>query len=171
MDNQNPNVETPPVSYSSAELHLDSIAAEVKAEVTRATEMWGPQANAYEGFGVLLEEVDEFKAHAWMNQKKRDLADMRKETIQIAAMAARFLHDIEHWSINEAIAQARHLARFNGKPINSAHEGYIHLLREVEQMKRSLFLGGTNTTASAVAVAAVAMRITKDVCDNGRGRV
>ena len=63
-------------------------------EAKAAEEKWGPFNSAHEGFAVLLEEVDELKAHVWTNQKKRDIAAMRKEAIQVAAMALRFVHDV-----------------------------------------------------------------------------
>jgi predicted RNA-binding protein (virulence factor B family) len=43
---------------------------------------------------VLLEEMDELKAHVWTNQEKRDIAAMRQEAIQVAAMAIRFVVDV-----------------------------------------------------------------------------
>ena len=50
--------------------------------------------SAHEGYAVLLEEVDELWDHVKTNQKKRDIAAMHKEAIQVAAMAIRFEHDI-----------------------------------------------------------------------------
>lgn len=69
---------------------LDAIGNEVE----RATAAWPPYNSAHEGYAVLLEEVDELKAHVWMNQKRRDLDAMRKEAIQVAAMAVRFVLDV-----------------------------------------------------------------------------
>lgn len=63
-------------------------------EAKRAAGMWPPFNSAHEGFAVLLEEVDELKAHVWTNQKRRDLAAMRVEAIQVAAMALRFAADV-----------------------------------------------------------------------------
>lgn len=64
------------------------------AEVRQAVERWPPFNSAHEGYGVLLEEVDELWQHVRTNQKKRDLAAMRKEAIQVAAMALRFAAEV-----------------------------------------------------------------------------
>ncbi len=66
----------------------DAIA---QAEKDRAA--WPPYNSAHEGFAVLHEEFDELKAHVWTNQKRRDLAGMRAEAIQIAAVAIAFAAD------------------------------------------------------------------------------
>ncbi len=70
-------------------------AQEAANELSRAKTLWPrPYVNAHEGFAVLLEEVDELKAHVWTNQKKRDLEAMRKEAVQVAAMALRFIVEV-----------------------------------------------------------------------------
>lgn len=69
-------------------------ANDAEAEACTASEKWPPFNSAHEGFAVLLEEVDELKAHVWTNQKKRNIPQMRKEAIQVAAMAIRFAHDV-----------------------------------------------------------------------------
>lgn len=50
--------------------------------------------SAHEGYSVILEELDELKAHVWANQKARDWDAMQKEAIQVAAMAMRFAIDV-----------------------------------------------------------------------------
>jgi len=71
------------------------IGNEVMTEVLRSYQLgFDSFHSAHEGFAVLLEEVDELKAHVWMNQKKRDLAAMRKEAIQVAAMAVKFAQSL-----------------------------------------------------------------------------
>lgn len=62
-------------------------------EVLRARKTWPPFNSAHEGFAVLLEEVDELKAHVWTKQKNRNLEAMRTEALQIAAMAISFAAD------------------------------------------------------------------------------
>lgn len=73
---------------------IENILKEVKDEVLLATQNWPPFNSAHEGFAIMMEEVDELKEHVFTNQKKRDLAAMRKEAIQVAAMAVRFIHDV-----------------------------------------------------------------------------
>lgn len=52
-----------------------------------------PMNSPHEGFAVLLEEVEELKAHVWTKQRLRKLKLMRKEAIQVAAMALSFAAD------------------------------------------------------------------------------
>jgi hypothetical protein len=69
----------------------DTAAQDALAEVRRAKAAWPGEFNsAHEGFAILNEEFDELRGHVWTNQKRRDLAAMRKEAIQVAAMALRF---------------------------------------------------------------------------------
>lgn len=63
-------------------------------EVERATSKWPTFNSAHEGFAVLKEEVDELWRHVMTNQTKRDLAEMQKEAIQVAAMALRFACEV-----------------------------------------------------------------------------
>jgi hypothetical protein len=67
---------------------------QVEAEVRQAMSNWPPFNSAHEGFAVLHEEFDELKEHVWKNQKKQDLDAMKKEAIQVAAMAVRFAIEV-----------------------------------------------------------------------------
>ncbi len=73
---------------------LVAVLEEVQQEVLTAEAKWPPINSAHEGYAVLLEEVDELKEHVWTNQKQRDPSAMRKEAIQVAAMAVRFIRDV-----------------------------------------------------------------------------
>jgi NTP pyrophosphatase (non-canonical NTP hydrolase) len=65
-----------------------------RLELECAIENWPPFNSAHEGYAVLAEEVDELWQHVKTNQKRRDLRDMRKEAIQVAAMALRFAIEV-----------------------------------------------------------------------------
>lgn len=63
-------------------------------EAIKASKAWPPMNSAHEGYGVILEELDELWEHVKTKQKNRDLAAMRKEAIQVAAMAIRFATEV-----------------------------------------------------------------------------
>jgi hypothetical protein len=65
---------------------------EVVAEFHNAAGKHPRFNSAHEGFAVILEEVDELKAEVW--KRTRDREAMRKEAVQVAAMALRFLVDL-----------------------------------------------------------------------------
>lgn len=72
----------------------DAVAEEARLEAIEAHTRWPKSSSsAHEGYAVLLEEVDELWDHVKTKQSKRDLAAMRKEAIQVAAMALRFAAD------------------------------------------------------------------------------
>jgi len=73
---------------------------EVGQEVMRAVSKHETWHSAHEGYGVLLEEVDEL----WDEVKKRsttlggtrDVKKLRLEACQVAAMAIRFMVEVAH---------------------------------------------------------------------------
>jgi NTP pyrophosphatase (non-canonical NTP hydrolase) len=67
---------------------------ELEAELTRATAKYPPFNSAHEGYAVLAEEVDELWQHVKVKQGSRDVEAMRREAIQVAAMALRFANDV-----------------------------------------------------------------------------
>lgn len=75
-------------------MSLRETLSEVAQEVENACTNWPPHNSAHEAYGVLLEEVDELWAHVKTKQSKRDLPAMRKEAIQVAAMALRFALEV-----------------------------------------------------------------------------
>lgn len=73
---------------------MTSVITDVVDELQKARGNWPPFNSAHEGYAILLEEVDELKEHVWTKQKNRDLVKMRKEAIQVAAMAIRFAEEV-----------------------------------------------------------------------------
>lgn len=80
--------------YESYADPIDVAIAEVETELRKATKKFGAFNSSHEGYAVILEELDELKEHVWMNNSKRDLLAMRKEAVQLAAMALRFIVDV-----------------------------------------------------------------------------
>lgn len=81
------------ISLAEAQAIFEAFEA-ARVEIANARSKWPPFNSAHEGFAILLEEVDELKAHVWTNQKRRDLPAMRQEAIQVAAMALRFAAEV-----------------------------------------------------------------------------
>lgn len=73
---------------------LGKVINAVILEYVQACENYKKFNSAHEGFAVLLEEMDELKAEIWKNPKRRDMDAMRREAVQVTAMAIRFLTDI-----------------------------------------------------------------------------
>lgn len=74
--------------------HYRQAAVDIVAELINARKYHGPMTSAHHGYAVMLEEMDEVKAHVWVKQKNRDQAAMRKELVQLAAMAVAMIVEI-----------------------------------------------------------------------------
>lgn len=72
------------------------ISREIFEEMADASSKFPPFNSGHEGFAVLKEEVDELWEAVKLNKKRHPERDelMRKECIQVGAMALRFLHDM-----------------------------------------------------------------------------
>ena len=71
---------------------LAQVLDQVGYEFTKATDKFDSFHNVHEGYAVILEELD----GAWMEIKRKNYrpAALRKELIQVAAMAVRAVHDL-----------------------------------------------------------------------------
>lgn len=74
---------------------LDSALQSILREYDRATASFAPMASPHEGYAVILEEVDELWREVKTDKRAPTLREdaMRREAIQVAAMALRFLID------------------------------------------------------------------------------
>ncbi len=66
---------------------------EIVQEMLGATEKHGPLHSPHEGLGVLLEEFEELKDWIKLKEEKRDPLAGRREAMQVAAVALRFMLD------------------------------------------------------------------------------
>lgn len=88
--------ETLAIDYEKEDAEQDLTAAifQLREELQRAMKNWPAFNSAHEGLAVLEEEVCELKRWVYTNQRKRELSQMRKEAIQVAAMALRFALEV-----------------------------------------------------------------------------
>lgn len=73
---------------------LDQAIALVRDEVTRAQGLHAPMASSWEGYAVLLEELDELWDEVKAGKGPEGTARQLAEAVQVAAMAVRYLLDV-----------------------------------------------------------------------------
>jgi hypothetical protein len=71
-------------------LGIDRAIDLVRIEAMQAIEKWPPFHSSHEGYGVLLEEVDEL----WDEVKANNKTKAKAEAVQVAAMALRFIAEL-----------------------------------------------------------------------------
>jgi hypothetical protein len=69
---------------------MDEIAEELRSAIKR----FAPFNSEHEGYAVIKEELDELWDEVKKRQSQRSPGDMRKEAIQVGAMAARFVLEL-----------------------------------------------------------------------------
>lgn len=73
---------------------MKEILDEIISEIKFARKCYLPFHSPHEGYGVLLEEVEELWDCIKKSKSSRANSKMRRECIQIAAMAIRFIEDL-----------------------------------------------------------------------------
>jgi hypothetical protein len=71
-----------------------AVSQEVLRELARARKKFAPFNSAHEGYATLLEEADELWDEIKGPDDSKQVARMRAEAIQVAAMAIRFIEDV-----------------------------------------------------------------------------
>jgi glutamyl-tRNA reductase len=71
------------------------LLSEIHEELASAQEMHEPMNSLHEAYAVILEEVEEFWEQVRMKSGCRDLQQVKRELIQIAAMACRTILDMK----------------------------------------------------------------------------
>ncbi len=73
---------------------MDKIIDDIKKEAVQAELIWKPFNSLHEAYAILLEEMDELWEEVKASQKNPDrIPYVRKEAIQVAAMATRLIYD------------------------------------------------------------------------------
>lgn len=88
-------------------MKLDPVLGEVGQELAKARATHAPMNGHHEGYAVILEELDELwevckrnthsfgsEAAVRVEQRRFKREAMRKEALQVAAMAVRFIEDV-----------------------------------------------------------------------------
>jgi len=75
-------------------MEIDGLLSMVKNEHAYAISCFPPFNSAHEGLAVIQEEFEELKSEVFKKSKYRNDSEMRREAIQIAAMAVRFIIDV-----------------------------------------------------------------------------
>lgn len=75
-------------------VHETSFARAVRIELDKARLYFPATHSLHEGYGIILEEVEEFWAEVKRKPSERNEADLLKELIQIAAMCQRTAEDL-----------------------------------------------------------------------------
>ena len=73
----------------------DNVFIDMCEELDRATEAYPPFHSPHEAMAVIQEEFHEFQLEVYKKQKDHDFVQMRAELIQIGAMCARAIIDLE----------------------------------------------------------------------------
>lgn len=73
---------------------ITSLFNEVFQEFMRARSLHRQFNSAHEGYAVILEELDELWEQVKKQRDFHDRTGMRKEAIQVAAMAIRYVFDL-----------------------------------------------------------------------------
>lgn len=158
------------------------ILSEVATELQRArVQHPTPWNSAYEGYAIILEELDELWDEVRRRHHECNFFKMREEAIQIAAMAVRFIEDVKVIHPAYKFASpfdliATELIQDRAQrpqPLHSAHEGYALLSHAVCQLWESVcsyydnggFGVGAVMAIMAVKVGVAAVRFVEDVID------
>jgi NTP pyrophosphatase (non-canonical NTP hydrolase) len=66
----------------------------MKVELKKARQQHGPILSVHEGYAVILEELDEVWEEVKKKTSERNLNNLLKELIQVAAMAQKMAEDV-----------------------------------------------------------------------------
>lgn len=80
--------------YAAGAEKVNAIVADVVAELQSALRRYPSMNSPAEAIGVIWEEFDEFRDEVRAKHGQRDPVKMRRELVQVAAMAVRAMLDV-----------------------------------------------------------------------------
>lgn len=98
------------------------IITDVIREIQSAEKKFPAMRSAHEGYAILLEEVRELEAEVF--RKEAPIDRMRKEAIQVAAMALRFVSDVCSTPIDWTIKPGESVADMIDRIYYGKHVGH-----------------------------------------------
>lgn len=75
----------------------EALAEEIDNELHSAKKHGNVFASLHEGYAVILEELDEIWEITRLKRRDRDRSTLRKEFIQLAAMAVKAIHSLDNF--------------------------------------------------------------------------
>jgi hypothetical protein len=75
---------------------LNAALVDLREEIAFALGRFGDFASMHEGYAVILEELEELWQEIKVKQESRDYEKLRKEALQVSAMALKLVLTIEH---------------------------------------------------------------------------
>lgn len=82
------------MSMSSSQKIL-SVLVDLQEELAVAYSKYGDFASAHEGYAVIKEELEELWTEIKKKKEERNKANMKREALQVAAMATKFILFLE----------------------------------------------------------------------------
>jgi len=80
--------------WKPAEMIIDPEVKDLQIELRSAKSNYPPMRSYHEGYAVIKEELDELWDEIKKKPEERSIDHLRKEALQVAAMAARFAGDL-----------------------------------------------------------------------------
>jgi hypothetical protein len=87
------------IAKQTVAFHITSILIEVQKELMTAMQKFPDFNSGHEGYAVLREEVDELWTEIKAKEANKDR--IKKEAIQVAAMAIRLIFDLDYQAIEK----------------------------------------------------------------------
>lgn len=73
------------------------LAEDIDDEILAASRHGGKFSSMHEAYAVILEELEEVWEHTLLKKRDRNAEEIRKELVQLAAMAIKAIHSMDNF--------------------------------------------------------------------------